>query len=43
MLKLMNQIKQGNIDFNKASEQFGKSMADKYLPENLKNKPDDKK
>ena len=42
MLKLMNQIKEGNLDFNKASEQFGQSMADKYLPENLKNKPEDK-
>ncbi len=43
MLKLMNQIKQGNLDFNTASERFGYSMADKYLPENLKKKLDETK
>lgn len=42
MLKLMGQIKQGDLDFTKASEQVGYSMADKYLPENLKEKPEDK-
>ena len=38
MLKLMGQIKQGDLDFNTASEKIGYSMADKYLPENLKKK-----
>ena len=36
MLKLMNQIKQGGMDYNTASERVGYSMADKYLPDHLK-------